>query len=119
MTRLGRPTGPKPGFTRAEVVAAALALGVADFTLAGVGARLGVATETIPEDRIAVFEPLNLVTPEGTTAMVQTGSDNYHYEVKADLKKFSWVLANPVAVPDTPPVRGKQGLFEVTLQPAP
>ena len=25
--------------------------------------------ETIPEDRIAVFEPLNLVTPEGTTAM--------------------------------------------------
>ena len=41
MTRLGRPTGPKPGFTRAEVVAAALALGVADFTLAGVGARLG------------------------------------------------------------------------------
>jgi len=28
MTRLGRPTGPKPGFTRAEVVAAALALAV-------------------------------------------------------------------------------------------
>ena len=28
---------------------------------------------------------------------------------------FSWVLENPVAVPDTPPVRGKQGLFEVTL----
>ena len=47
MTRLGRPTGPKPGFTRAEVVAAALALGVADFTLAGVGARLGVATSAL------------------------------------------------------------------------
>mgnify|MGYP000009129807 FL=1 len=47
MTRLGRPTGPKPGFTRAEVVAAALALGVADFTLAGVAARLGVATSAL------------------------------------------------------------------------
>ena len=31
---------------------------------------------------------------------------------------FSWVLENPVPVPGTPPVRGKQGLFEVTLQPA-
>jgi len=48
--------------------------------------------ETIPEDRIAVFEPLNLVTPEGTTAMVQTGSDNFHYEVKADLKKGSYIV---------------------------
>ena len=48
--------------------------------------------ETIPEDRIAVFEPLNLVTPEGTTAMVQTGSDNFHYEVKADLKKGDYLV---------------------------
>lgn len=47
MTRLGRPTGPKPGFTRAEVVAAALALGVADFTLAGIAARLGVAASAL------------------------------------------------------------------------
>ena len=53
MTRLGRPTGPKPGFTRAEVVAAALALGVADFTLAGVGARLGVATSALEMEQNA------------------------------------------------------------------
>ena len=43
MTRLGKPTGPKPGFSRADVVEAALALGVADFTLTAVAGRLGVA----------------------------------------------------------------------------
>lgn len=47
MTRQGRPTGPKPGFTRTEVVAAALDLGVLDFTLAGVAGRLGVATSAL------------------------------------------------------------------------
>ena len=43
MTRLGKPTGPKPGFSRADVVEAALTLGVADFTLTAVAGRLGVA----------------------------------------------------------------------------
>ena len=43
MTRLGKPTGPRPGFSREDVVEAALALGVADFTLTAVAERLGVA----------------------------------------------------------------------------
>mgnify|MGYP000964547112 CR=1 FL=1 len=43
MTRLGKPTGPRPGFSREDVVEAALALGVADFTLTAVAGRLGVA----------------------------------------------------------------------------
>ena len=43
MTRLGNPTGPKPRFSRADVVEAALALGIADFTLTAVAGRLGVA----------------------------------------------------------------------------
>mgnify|MGYP001684487266 FL=1 len=42
-TRPGRPTGPKPGFSRKDVVAAALDIGVADFTLTAVAGRLGVA----------------------------------------------------------------------------
>ena len=43
MTRLGNPTGPKPRFSRADVVEAALTLGIADFTLTAVAGRLGVA----------------------------------------------------------------------------
>ena len=43
MTRLGKRTGPRPGFTRNDVVEAALELGVADFTLTAVAKRLGVA----------------------------------------------------------------------------
>lgn len=41
--RLGRPTGPKPGFSRDDVVDAALELGIADFTLTAVAKRMGVA----------------------------------------------------------------------------
>lgn len=41
--RLGRPTGPRPGFSRDNVVDAALELGIADFTLTAVAKRLGVA----------------------------------------------------------------------------
>ena len=49
--------------------------------------------EPIPEDRVHLFEvPQSLVTPEGTTAMTQTGSDNFHYEVKADLKKGDYLV---------------------------
>ena len=43
MTRLGKRTGPRPGFTRNDVVEAALELGIADFTLTAVAKRLGVA----------------------------------------------------------------------------
>ncbi|MBO3724612.1 TetR family transcriptional regulator [Actinomyces bowdenii] len=42
MGRLGRKTGPKPGFTRADVITAALEIGVDSFTMAQVAARLGV-----------------------------------------------------------------------------
>ncbi|MCR2052360.1 TetR/AcrR family transcriptional regulator [Actinomyces bowdenii] len=42
MGRLGRKTGPKPGFTRADVITAALETGVDSFTMAQVAARLGV-----------------------------------------------------------------------------
>ncbi|SHI45603.1 DNA-binding transcriptional regulator, AcrR family [Actinomyces denticolens] len=41
--RQGRPTGPKPGFSRQDVVDAALEIGIADFTLTAVAGRLGVA----------------------------------------------------------------------------
>ena len=41
--RLGRPTGPRPGFSRDDVVDAALGIGIADFTLTAVAKRLGVA----------------------------------------------------------------------------
>nr|WP_297992058.1 TetR/AcrR family transcriptional regulator [uncultured Actinomyces sp.] len=41
--RLGRPTGPRPGFSRDDVVDAALEIGIADFTLTAVAKRLGVA----------------------------------------------------------------------------
>ncbi|SDM42599.1 TetR/AcrR family transcriptional regulator [Actinomyces ruminicola] len=47
MTRQGNPTGPKPGFTRQEVVAAALEIGIDRFTLAAVAQRLGVATSAL------------------------------------------------------------------------
>lgn len=42
MGRLGRKTGPKPGFTRADVITAALEIGVDSFTMGQVAARLGV-----------------------------------------------------------------------------
>ena len=47
MAQLGRPTGPKPGFTREQVVSAALEVGIAEFTLARVAARLGVTTSAL------------------------------------------------------------------------
>lgn len=47
MTRLGRRTGPKPGFTQQEVLDAALELGLAHFTLADVAARLGVKSPAL------------------------------------------------------------------------
>ena len=47
--------------------------------------------EVIPDDRTHLFEPLKLATPEGMTEMAQTG-DNFHYEVKADLKKGDYLV---------------------------
>ncbi|QWW20252.1 TetR/AcrR family transcriptional regulator [Schaalia sp. 19OD2882] len=47
MKRLGRPTGPKPGFASDDVIAAALDLGVDSFTLSSVAKRLGVATSAL------------------------------------------------------------------------
>ncbi|NLL36778.1 MAG: DUF4198 domain-containing protein [Fretibacterium sp.] len=48
--------------------------------------------EPIAEDRTQLFEPLKLITPEGATEMAQTGSDNFHYEVKAELKKGDYLV---------------------------
>ncbi|GAB77022.1 TetR/AcrR family transcriptional regulator [Austwickia chelonae] len=45
--RLGRKTGPKPSFTRDEVVTAALDIGIAEFTLARVAERVGVGTSAL------------------------------------------------------------------------
>ncbi|MDO5731801.1 TetR/AcrR family transcriptional regulator [Corynebacterium sphenisci] len=45
--RVGRKTGPKPIFTLADVEAAALRLGIRDFTLTGVAKELGVATPSL------------------------------------------------------------------------
>ncbi|WP_092533433.1 TetR/AcrR family transcriptional regulator [Actinomyces ruminicola] len=46
-TRQGNPTGPKPGFTRRNVVEAALEIGIDRFTLSDVAQRLGVATSAL------------------------------------------------------------------------
>ncbi len=42
--------------------------------------------ETIADDRLHIFKPLVLVTPEKQIEMVQSG-ENYAYQVKMDLKK--------------------------------
>ena len=47
MTSWGRRSGPKPGFNREDVVEAALAIGIRDFTLAEVSKRLGVGTPAL------------------------------------------------------------------------
>jgi len=54
MTRLGKRTGPRPGFTRNDVVEAALELGIADFTLTAVAKRLGVAVSGLYRGVIGV-----------------------------------------------------------------
>ena len=46
-TRAGRKTGPKPTFTRDDVVDAALAIGMDSFTLAQVAKRIGVVTSAV------------------------------------------------------------------------
>lgn len=45
--RGGRKTGPKPKFSKADVVDAAFAVGIADFTLAQVARQLSVATSAV------------------------------------------------------------------------
>ncbi len=45
--RGGRKTGPKPKFSKADVVDAAFAVGIADFTLAQVAQQLSVATSAV------------------------------------------------------------------------
>lgn len=45
--RVGRKTGPKPRFNKADVVAAAIELGIDRFTLGGVANKLGVATSAV------------------------------------------------------------------------
>ena len=47
MSSLGRPTGPKPSFSRQDVVDAALEEGVDTFSLTAVARRLGVRTSAL------------------------------------------------------------------------
>lgn len=47
MSSLGRPTGPKPSFSRQDVVDAALEEGVDAFSLTAVARRLGVRTSAL------------------------------------------------------------------------
>lgn len=49
------------------------------------------AVEAIAADRLHIFKPLRLVTPEGTTEMMQKG-ENYAYEGVAALKKGSYLV---------------------------
>ncbi|AWT25537.1 MULTISPECIES: TetR/AcrR family transcriptional regulator [Corynebacterium] len=43
----GKKTGPKPSFTRDDVIDAALDAGIADFTLAEVATKIGVVTSAV------------------------------------------------------------------------
>ena len=45
--RAGRKTGPKPRFTREDVINAAVELGIDRFTLGAVAAKLGIATSAM------------------------------------------------------------------------
>lgn len=65
---------------------------------------LGVAVATVELVEVRLFEPKS----DAEAAMMEEDD-------LPSVQGFSWVLANPVAVPGTPPVRGKQGLFEVEL----
>lgn len=65
---------------------------------------LGVAVATVELVEVRPFEPQKDAKP----AMIEDDD-------LASMHGFSWVLENPVAVSGTPPVRGKQGLFEVEL----
>ncbi|AZA14600.1 TetR/AcrR family transcriptional regulator [Corynebacterium choanae] len=45
--RIGRKTGPKPTFTEADVIVAALRLGIGEFTLTQIAQKIGVATSAV------------------------------------------------------------------------
>ncbi|MBE6483326.1 MAG: TetR/AcrR family transcriptional regulator [Actinomycetaceae bacterium] len=47
MTTLRKKTGPKPGFSREDVIRVALDIGIADFTLARIAKRLNVRTPAL------------------------------------------------------------------------
>lgn len=49
------------------------------------------AAEAIAADRLHIFKPLRLVTPEGTVEMTQKG-ENYAYEGATALKKGSYLV---------------------------
>lgn len=56
----------------------------------GYGHVFGVPEVIVP-DRVHIFEPLKIVTPDGTTVLTQTG-ENYHYEGKMDLAKGDYII---------------------------
>jgi uncharacterized GH25 family protein len=47
--------------------------------------------EPIAADRVHIFEPLQLITPEGVTPLDQAG-ENYAYQKKENLKKGSYMV---------------------------
>ena len=69
--RLGRPTGPRPGFSRDDVVDAALEIGIAEFTLTAVAKHLGVAVSGLYRT-IASREDLLAACLERIAAEVET-----------------------------------------------
>ena len=65
---------------------------------------LGVAVATV---ELVDVRPFELERDAGAALMEP--------DEPLSVRGFAWVLENPVAVPGNPPVRGKQGLFEVEL----
>lgn len=55
--------------------------------------------EPISEEELPLFDPLKLITPEGTTEMQLPSkalSDDFKYEVKAELKKGSYLVVGAI-----------------------
>lgn len=105
MARLGRPTGPKPGFSREDVVDAAMALGIADFTLSSVAQRLGVATPTLYRTISSrndllhaclkrLSKQIDFPTPTGTWQEVLRLQTESMWQMLEDLPGLDRVLLN-------------------------
>ena len=93
MTRLGKPTGPRPGFTRDDVVEAALGLGIAEFTLTAVAKRMGVAVSGLYRT-ISSREDLLAACLERIAAQVDVprSEDNWPDAVRAHVESVWGML---------------------------
>ena len=93
MTRLGKSTGPRPGFTRDDVVEAALGLGIAEFTLTAVAKRMGVAVSGLYRT-ISSREDLLAACLERIAAQVDVprSEDNWPDAVRAHVESVWGML---------------------------